>query len=133
MAILAFSHYNLRVPAAAVEELRRFYCDVLGLTQGPRPPLASHGHWLYAGAQDVLHLSQMRPGEQRDGGAVNAFDHAAFRCSDRAAHERRLQQAGVPFRVVQLEDGTVQVFLRDPAGNGVELNFAPGSDAAPAR
>jgi len=130
MAILAFSHYNLRVPPAVLEPLRRFYCEVVGLQEGPRPPLASHGHWLYAGGQDVLHLSQMRPGEQRDGGAVNAFDHAAFRCSDRAAHERRLQQAGVAFRVVQLEDGGAQVFLRDPAGNGVELNFAPQSDAA---
>ena len=41
MPTLGFSHYNLRAPLALVEELRGFYCDVVGLSVGPRPPAYS--------------------------------------------------------------------------------------------
>jgi extradiol dioxygenase family protein len=123
----AFSHYNLRGPLALVEELRGFYCDVVGLAIGRRPPLASVGYWLYAGDQAVLHLSVARPGEKVDPTARTTFDHAAFRCSGRPDYEHKMSERGVSYRKVHLPEGGVQLFLQDPAGNGVEL-FFPADD-----
>ncbi len=125
MAVLDLCHYNLRAPRPLLDALCRFYEDVVGLRVGARPPLRSSGFWLYAGERSILHLSETRPDEQRHAGAVNTFDHAAFRCRGLAQVERHLQERKVPYRIVRVEStGQVQLFLQDPAGNGVELNFA---------
>jgi len=129
MKNLGFNHYNLRASFPMLDTLRDFYCEIVGLCVGARPPLASEGYWLYAGEQGVLHLSLARPGEPREGPPAGTFDHVAFTCTGCAGYQAMLDERGVDYRVVRLpESGQVQIFLRDPAGNGVELNFAPGSD-----
>jgi len=40
-------HYTIE--PSDLERTKNFYCDVLGLENGDRPPLAS-GYWLYSGA-----------------------------------------------------------------------------------
>ena len=121
---IAFAHYNLRGERALLDELCRFYCDVVGLHVGPRPSFADFGYWLYAGERDVLHLSQLREGETREAGVRSTFDHAAFACSGRALAEARLRRHGVDFRVAEVPGmGLAQLFFNDPAGNGVELSF----------
>ncbi len=125
MPLLAFAHYNLRAPRPLLDELRDFYIEIVGLTVGPRPAFESFGYWLYAGGRDVLHLSEMRPGEQRQMGARASFDHAAFSCSDRAAYEQLLARHAIAYRRGEVPlTGQVQLFFMDPTGNGVELNFA---------
>ena len=125
MPTLGLDHYNLRAPRELMEALRSFYCEVVGLSVGPRPPFGSFGYWLYAGGQAVLHLSETRAGESRIAGAASTFDHAAFRCAGRDEFERRLTQRGIAFETARVpESGQVQLFVTDPAGNGVELNFA---------
>ncbi len=124
MPTTGFSHYNLRAPRDLLERLRTFYCDVVGLEVGPRPPFPTFGYWLYAGGRDVLHLSETRHGEVRATGVETTFDHAAFNCTERAAVEARLAGQGVDFRSAGVPGAErVQLFFRDPAGNGVELNF----------
>ena len=44
---LALNHYSIRT--LNVEQTRRFYVDVLGLTVGPRPNFPFPGIWLYRG------------------------------------------------------------------------------------
>jgi catechol-2,3-dioxygenase len=127
MPTIGFSHYNLRAPRALLEELRIFYCEVVGLTVGPRPPVRSFGYWLYAGKQDVLHLSESKSGEARLTEVASMFDHAAFKCTERAAYERLLSERGIEYEVARVpQTGQVQLFFTDPAGNGVELNFEDG-------
>lgn len=122
--IQGFSHYNLRAPRPMLEALKAFYCDVVGLTVGVRP-LRSYGYWLYGGGEALLHLSEAGPEESRNPDAVNTFDHVAFRCTGLAETEGKLAALGVPFRrAVVPQTGQVQLFLKDPAGNGIELNFA---------
>ncbi|MGB4497333.1 MAG: hypothetical protein WBI40_01425 [Methylococcaceae bacterium] len=54
------------------------------------------------------------------------FDHVAFACLDLQAFEAHLNQLSIPYRKSQIADTTqTQLFLSDPAGNGVELNFLP--------
>ncbi len=125
MAALGLDHYNIRAPSPLLEELRDFYVATLGLRDGARPRFRSHGYWLYAGEQAVLHLSGTRPGEVREAGVTPTFDHVAFRCDDDAAMRATLDGAGVAYTVQDApERAQRQIFLRDPAGNGIELYFA---------
>lgn len=124
MSVIGFSHYNLRAPRALLEELRAFYCEVVGLELGQRPSFRSFGYWLYAGGYPILHLSEAGPGEVRPEQPLGTFDHAAFRCTGRAQLEQQLKRRGIAYRVAVVPaTQQVQVFLSDPAGNGVELNF----------
>lgn len=125
MPILGFAHYNIRASRPMLDTLRDFYIEVVGLESGPRPPFASFGYWLYIGGRDVLHLSEARPDEVRPPQVVNTFDHAAFACSNLSAFEARLNEREIRYwRDVVPVTGQHQLFFSDPAGNGVELNFA---------
>jgi catechol-2,3-dioxygenase len=131
MPINGFDHYNLRAPRPLLEQLCEFYCDVVGLVLGERPPFRRFGYWLYAGGRPVLHLSEANDDEDRSTSATTTFAHAAFDCTDRAAYERRLTERGIPYRVAQVPvTNQVQLFFHDPAGNGVELGF-DAADRAP--
>jgi catechol-2,3-dioxygenase len=124
MPVAAFDHYNLRAARPVLDELRDFYCDVVGLRVGERPPFRRFGYWLYAGDRPVLHLSLTDDGEDRSGAAVNTFAHAAFNCTGRAEFEARLKRLGIPYRTAQVPLlDLAQLFFHDPAGNGVELQF----------
>ena len=125
MATIGFAHYNLRAPRELLDQLRDFYCKVVGLNVGPRPPMASYGYWLYVGDHDVLHLSELTSGSFSMAQIHTTFDHAAFRANGRMKVEEKLRQLGIPFRTARIpESGQYQIFFKDPAGNGVELNFA---------
>jgi catechol-2,3-dioxygenase len=125
MTATGLSHFNLRAPRELMERLRSFYCEVVGLSPGERPPFESFGYWLYAGEQAVLHLSETRPGESCDPGVTTTFDHAAFSCTGRADFECKLVKLGIAYATARVPGTSqVQLFIRDPAGNGVELNFA---------
>ena len=125
MSVRGIGHANLRAPAAMIERLRRFYTEVVGLTEGPRPRFrsGSQGHWLYAGDSDVLHLSISHDDAPLPG-FNGAFNHLAFACDDLAATRARLDAARIPYEVDVVDQlGQVQLFLSDPAGMGVELTF----------
>ncbi|GDX85877.1 diguanylate cyclase [Methylococcaceae bacterium] len=126
MNILDIDHYNLRAEPELLDKLRDFYCSVVGLRIGKRPNLRSSGYWLYAGNKAVLHLSQAKPDEIRQAHVNGTFDHVAFSCSDLQAFELHLNRLGIQYRKSQIADTMqTQLFLSDPAGNGVELNFLP--------
>jgi catechol-2,3-dioxygenase len=130
MSVNGFDHYNLRAERSVLDELCRFYCDVVGLSVGDRPPFRRPGYWLYAGGRAVLHLSEAVDGEDRSRSAVNTFSHAAFNCTGRAELERRLKAHGIPYRTAQVPLlNLVQLFFHDPAGNGVELQFDAADSA----
>lgn len=127
MTVLRLGHVNLRASADTIERLRRFYVDVIGLREGPRPRFrsGSSGHWLYAGEHDVIHL---RVDAHREHEAPRgALDHFALLCNreDLAATRARLDSRGIEYAVDEVEEtGQTQLFLRDPSGVGLELTFA---------
>ena len=121
MAVDALQHVNIH--AADVERSREFYVRVLGLQVGPRPPVASFGYWLYLGGQPVIHLVQ-RAADAPPPGASGAIDHVAFRGIDLAATRDVLRAEGVPFREAVIpRDQSIQLFVHDPDGVKIELNF----------
>jgi catechol 2,3-dioxygenase-like lactoylglutathione lyase family enzyme len=125
MTIRAVDHVNIRARRDVLDTLQAFYRDVLGLVTGPRPPFPRFGYWLYAGERAVVHLYEAEPGEARTTHDDHTLDHFAFACADLATVEATLQQRGVAFSKAAVPgSGIVQLFVSDPVGHRVELNFA---------
>ena len=100
-----------------------FY-DLLGLVPGPRPDFGVPGAWLYVGESPVLHIVETdRMPEPRRG----ALDHMAFFAEDLAGTAERIQTAGLDCRIIRTPRpfSRWQLFLLDPNGVDVELDFAP--------
>lgn len=125
MPALSFSHFNLRAEQPMLDRLRDFYVEVVGLHVGWRPPFDFPGYWLYLGDAAVLHLVELASRGVVQGPRAGTFDHVAFDCSGLPEFEARLRQLGVEYRRAAVPGTTQhQLFLKDPSGNGVELNFA---------
>jgi glyoxylase I family protein len=124
MAILDINHYNLRGTADVLVRLRDWYRDTVGLEVGDRPAFRFPGYWLYANGRPILHLSEQSPGESHPIPNSGTFDHVAFTCEDFDGMRAHLDSLGETYRVADVPlTHTRQIFLRDPGGNGVELNF----------
>jgi len=130
VTIEAIRHVNIRAPATDIASLRQFYCEIVGLREGWRPPFESRGHWLYAGPHPVVHLVE---GDDDVGRASGGVDHVAFRCSDLAPMIERLRSSGIEFQLTRVPSlgpslGDEQLLIRDPRGIGVELTMTePGA------
>jgi catechol 2,3-dioxygenase-like lactoylglutathione lyase family enzyme len=127
MPAQAIHHINIRAGRTLVAELKDFYESVLGLSAGWRPPFKSTGHWMYLEDRPVVHLveDEMRHGSSDAGGPI--VDHVAFSCTGLREFEELLRTKDIPFRRTQVPaTALVLLNLVDPAGNGVELQFADG-------
>ena len=121
--ILSINHIQLVAEKELVLKLRDFYCDVVGLSEGFRPSFERFGFWLYIGDKDVVHLITPKEGDGRFL-KKSSFDHVAFKTTDYQGVLKKLKVLNIPFEEKPIPDMTAhQIFLRDPAGNRVELNF----------
>ena len=124
-----------------IERTCDWYVRVLGFRIGPSPDFRFPVKWLYLGDRDVIHVceggaavSEARRrylGQQsEDLRGSGVIDHVAFRCSGLQEMLARLKNAGVEFNERQVDDQALyQVFLFDPNGVKVELNFAAAEAA----
>lgn len=122
MPVTEMNHFT--VLTDDLDRTRAFYVGLLGLREGPRPPLGFPGAWLYAGERPVLHVIAGRalPEERR-----GVLDHMAFSATDLAGLTARLEAAGIAYDLGRQPDSNVwQLFTRDPSGAKVELDFDPG-------
>jgi catechol 2,3-dioxygenase-like lactoylglutathione lyase family enzyme len=114
MGLAGVHHVSLNVRDA--EEAVRFYREVLGLEQIPRPEFGFPGFWLRSGGQEI-HLIQVADHHAPDG------QHFAFRVDDIERVVADIRRHGVevsdPFRI---PGAGRQSFLKDPSGNLIELN-----------
>lgn len=119
-----------------IERTKNWYVDVLGLKAGFTPDFKFPVCWLYIGDHDVLHITQGGKdvsqnrlkylGQQSDATrGSGVIDHIAFGATgllDMIAH---LERKGIEFKERQVaRDGLYQLFLFDPNGIKIELNFA---------
>ncbi|HEY0825085.1 MAG TPA: VOC family protein [Ramlibacter sp.] len=143
---LTLNHFSIRT--LDLEATRVFYERVLGLTVGPRPPFPFPGLWMYSGdhgsvANAVVHIIGMDPKDpeglkgylgDRDVSSLRgsgAVDHVAFFAEDLAGMLNRLKGLGVPVRERTVPAiGLHQLFLDDPNGVVVELNYPAAEKAA---
>lgn len=107
--------HHVSINVSDVGAARRFYTDVLGLTERTdRPDFGFGGAWLDAGGQQ-LHLIESRstpaPGQ-----------HFALQVDDLAAVVEELRGNGVKVSDPHPVGRSLQAFLDDPSGNSVELH-----------
>ena len=121
--ILSINHIQLVAEEDLVLKLRDFYCEVVGLTEGFRPAFERFGFWLYIGDKDVLHLITPKAGDERSS-QKSSFDHIAFKTANYETVLNKLKTLNIPFEEKPIPGMSAhQIFLRDPVGNRVELNF----------
>jgi catechol 2,3-dioxygenase-like lactoylglutathione lyase family enzyme len=121
--ILSINHIQLVAEKSLVIKLRDFYCDVVGLAEGFRPAFERFGFWLYIGEKDVVHLITPKEGDERSP-QKSSYDHVAFRAGNYLDVLQKIKSFNIPFEEKPIPGMTAhQIFLRDPAGNRVELNF----------
>jgi catechol 2,3-dioxygenase-like lactoylglutathione lyase family enzyme len=121
-----------------IEATRDFYCGVLGMTVGFRPDLAFPGYWLYVGDTGCLHVAEWDtyrawtaqvgiPMSTRAPG-TGPVDHIAFNATDYPAMLAAIESRGLAYSQNFLEDiGLRQIFIEDPNGVVLELNFRTGA------
>ena len=116
--------HHAAVTVTDIERARRFYAEVLGLREIPRPPFDFEGAW-YAVGDRQLHLIVHPPSRTRRGtAAIDPRDgHLAFRVSDYEQTLAHLKARGVAV-VEHPENRTpwAQIYITDPDGNVIELN-----------
>ena len=119
MPATSFNHVS--VHARSLEESIAFYTGLFGMERLPSPTFSVPTAWLRVGDQE-LHLFERETSSP-------AFHHFALNVDDFEAVYVRAQELSVrdleswaPCTYV-LPDGAVQFFVRDPAGNIVEIDW----------
>ncbi|MCA1557070.1 MAG: VOC family protein [Acidobacteria bacterium] len=117
MRIERINHVQISVPVGSEDEVRRFYCDLLGLEEVPKPESlrGRGGLWLVVGEQ-AIHFGTEEVAER-----AASKRHVAFEVEDLESAHRELKQAGVPLlEGIPIPDYDRFEF-RDPFGNRIEL------------
>ena len=122
--ISGLDHINIRT--SNLQRLCEFYVGVLGMKLGKRPSFDSPGAWVYAGDHAVLHVGVT---DKPARGNTQPVDHYALHAHGRKAIERRLKKAKLAYQVADVPGRAMkQIFVKDPDGVSVELNFTDPSD-----
>jgi catechol 2,3-dioxygenase-like lactoylglutathione lyase family enzyme len=136
MPISHLEHYL--IVAQDYQATCQWYIDHLGFRKGPHPDFgkAVEVTWLYLGDRDIIHVVPPRPGDTpRPAPDPNAtpkeiaqgsrpIHHIAFRAANRIEMTDHFKKHGITYLEQQASrQDLYQVFVRDPNGITVELNF----------
>ncbi len=119
MRATRFNHVSIH--AVNMEESLRFYVELFGMEHLPSPDFEHRVEWLRLGDQQ-LHLflrETSAPEFHHLGLDVDDFESVYVIARERGL----LDDATFAPTVRQLNDGSVQMYLRDPAGNLVEIDW----------
>lgn len=118
IGVVKLQHVNVTVPTSLEEAAKIFYGDLLGLKQIEKPdgPRKYVGAWYQMG-ESQLHLSLEDEPRNHESNR-----HVCYAVADVATALSTFRMAGV--EVVseeQLANGGARFFVRDPAGNLIEI------------
>ncbi len=141
MQVRKLAHYSIR--SFDLEKSSQFYEKVLGFTPGYRPPFDFPGVWLYMGGDEqdfgTVHIIGIDPanpeGLKKYLGdkdiplkGTGTVDHIAFLVTGLVEFSGVLKAEGIAWRDRTVPSlGLHQVFIEDPSGVTIELNF-PASE-----
>ena len=118
MRARGFTHVS--VSALDLEESVRFYRDFFGMEEVPSPDFSGPVRWLRVGDLQLHLFLDDDPAPERHHFALDVDDFEAVYTK---AEELGVRDSGRFSSVRELPDGAVQMYLRDPAGNLVEVNW----------
>ncbi len=129
MALKGMHHINIGCRASDLPAIEKFYAATLGLRKGYRPDFPSDGLWLYCGDHPLIHVVARFPESWTGSDAGrSSYDHAAYMVTGVEEFRQRLVASGIHFEEQNVPNAGFQIFLRDPVGNKIELNF-PNEEA----
>ena len=116
---LRLQHVQLAIPRGSEDACRKFYVELLGLTEVPKPPALAvrGGMWLRAAGVEI-HLGvedDFRPAKKA---------HPAFVVADFEGLVARLGASGVEIRWDESIPGTRRFHASDNVGNRLEFMAA---------
>ncbi len=116
MTVTGIDHVQIAAPAGCEAAARRFYGELLGMEELPKPePIRARGGcWFRAGAQE-LHVgveAEFSPARKA---------HPGLLVSELGAVRARFADAGVAWEDDTKIEGVDRLFTHDPFGNRLEL------------
>jgi catechol 2,3-dioxygenase-like lactoylglutathione lyase family enzyme len=116
LGIIGIDHVQIAVPKALEAESLRFYREVFALPEIPKPEelRARGGAWFQIGAL------QMHIGVDPDA-SPKSKRHICFLVGDLKAAKSRIEARGVAIEEESVAEGLSRFFIRDPAGNRIEI------------
>jgi catechol 2,3-dioxygenase-like lactoylglutathione lyase family enzyme len=138
---MAYSLNHFSIRTTDLDATRAFYETVMRLSVGPRPPFPFPGLWMYNGdhgnaANAMVHVIGIDKNDpeglkqylgDRDVTSLHgtgAVDHIALMTTGLEEMLAHLKRLGVPCRERTVPTiGLHQLFLDDPSGLVIELNF----------
>ena len=111
----------MSVHADDLETSVRFYEELFGMERLPTPNFGMNIRWLALGEQQ-LHVFERgvpAPGYHHFGLDVEDFEDVYLKARERGILDAETFSGAVR----ELPDGAVQMYMRDPAGNLVEVNW----------
>jgi catechol 2,3-dioxygenase-like lactoylglutathione lyase family enzyme len=117
LGITVIDHVQIAAPKALEAETLRFYRDILGLTEIPKPAelQGRGGAWFQTGNL------QMHIGIDPEGGGPKSKRHVCFLVPDLPKAKAQVQAAGIAIEEESTAEGLSRFFIRDPAGNRIEI------------
>jgi catechol 2,3-dioxygenase-like lactoylglutathione lyase family enzyme len=115
--IVAIHHAQITIPKGAEDEARKFYCELLGLKEIPKPEaLAGRGgFWLEAGDR------QMHVGTEDGVDRQASKAHVAYQVENLDEARQRVASTGVEMIDGVQIPGMRRIEFRDPFGNRIEF------------
>ena len=142
MSLKTFEH--VLIFTEDLEASHDFYVNMIGLRVGWRPDFPFPGYWLYLGESACIHLALLtsirNPGDENTAGqksldyvlegqkghikGTGRIAHVAFNADNIEEFLERFEKGGVPARRERVPKAPLQqIFIEDPNGVQVELNF----------
>lgn len=117
LGIIGIDHIQIAVPKALEPECLSFYRTVLALTEVKKPEKlkARGGAWFQISPTTQMHIGidpEPSPKSKR---------HICFLVGDLAAAKTTVQSRNVPIEDEGTAEGLTRFFIRDPAGNRIEI------------
>lgn len=119
---MKLDHATVTTPQ--LETVRHFFCHIVGLNEGARPPFTFDGHWLYQDGKPVVHLvksnSDLPPAK-----LASRIDHIAFRVENEIEWNiliAKLQADDITYRSSEVPaSGERQLFVAPVPGVMIEF------------
>ena len=135
MALKTFEH--VLILADDVDKTKDFYVNILGLNIGYRPDFPFKGYWLYLDENPkaaCIHLAMRKQDTGQDyyigkkdevKSGSGAIDHVAFNADDIESMKAKLEKISIEYTHRKVPGFPLeQLFIMDPDGVKVELNYA---------
>lgn len=128
--------FHIAIKTGRPEASKRFYEQIFGMTESPRPPFEFPGYWMQLSTPhggSIFHIYTGSAALGNDGlvpTGSGAIDHIALSAHGFDDIRQRCRTLGIPYRERAVPGFPLwQIFLYDPNGIQFELNFHSAFEA----